>query len=330
MKSHQYDYRPEDLLKTLGLPAMACLLFAVMARLFTLLPFAPAPRPALDVDRAVMIQQIDSSAQSPPADWVLIGDSSCLMNLDAAQFTKLSGQQVINLGTLSFLNLETFSQLLAHYLSSHEQTPSKIVLLTHPDFVRKSSTSTAHTGAFEHYLQQTDHAYVANAGWSPRSWLGLPIVEGRLLGRLPIPLTGSFRDYYGFTTDLMRFMQAHQGSAVDPRTLQEDDLQGSSDYRVAKIHSRTAASLKAVIPGQTRFYVGLTPLPQDFVDRDFTEEYQALLADWVALFPGSIPLTELPPTLDKQHFATKTHLTEQAAKNYTQLLHEHLTSIGLQ
>ncbi len=328
MESHHYEFSRPDLLRILAIPAAGCITIAVLVRAFAMIPIVPAPRPALDVDRTVIVQQIDASTQAAPAETLLIGDSSCLMNVDATYLSQLSGENVINLGTLSFLGLESFAQLLTNYLESHERPPSQIVLLTHPDFVRKNSTSRAHTEAFNHYLQQEDHSYVSNATWDLRRWLGIHIVKGRLLGRLPLPLKGAFRDYYGFTTDLMAFMHAHNGSAVDPRTFQEDELKGSSDYRVAKYHSRSSTSMLSILSEQVDFYIGLTPLPQEFVDRAFSQEYEALLADWASLFPGSIVLSGLPPTLDKRHFSTKTHLNESATKDYTQRLHSHLTSLG--
>ncbi len=330
MESHQYLFTRSSLGEVLGIPLVGCIMLAILVRTVALLPFAPSPRPTLDVDRTVIVNQVDSSFDSAAADILLIGDSSCLMDVDAAYLSELSDTQVLNLGTLSFLSLESFSKLIANYLESHPTKPNKIVMLTHPDFVRKSSTSAAHTAAFDHYIEKADHPYVSNAAWNPRAWLGIHIVEGRVLGRLPLPLTGPFRDYYGFNRELIHHMDLHAGSAVDPRVLEMEDLKGSSDYRIAKTHFRNAEAFASVIPPEVPFYIGLTPLPQEFVKRDFRSEYQALLKEWAAVFPDSIPLLELPPTLDKQQFATKTPLNEQAATEYTRRLHEHLTSLATQ
>ncbi len=324
MKSHRYQIQRSDLFRALGLPLCGVLLIGLIVHLSSWLPFAPTPRPALDVDRTVIIQQIDSSETTTDAEILLIGDSSCLMNVDAALLEGLAKTRAINLGTLSFLDLDTFGSLLSHYLDHQTSPPKWIILLTHPDFVRKNSASQAHTNCFNRYLEKQDHLYNHTPPWSPEKYLGIHIVEGRLLARLPLPLNNAFGRYYGFTSDLSSFMVQHQGSAVDPRSLDLEQLKGSSDYRVARSHKRLAASFLERIPSGTAFFVGLTPVPKSFPQNDFVAEYQALLNEWARLFPGCIALSQLPPVLDNEYFATKTHLTQAAATHYTRVLLENI------
>ena len=312
------------MLTIVGLPIGGVLLLGMIIRLIGFIPFAPPPRPTLDVDRTVIVQQIDASNRADQADILLIGDSSCLMNIDAALLSEISGKQVTNLGTLSFLDIHTFSRLLRNSLSNQTKEPATIIFLVHPDFVRKKSSSKAHIETFDYYLNQKDHAYGYLASWDPRRLLGTHIVDGRILSRIPIPLSGSFAQFYGFTTELMDFMTRHNGSAIDPRRLQIDDLTGSADYRVAKFHSRQAPDLISAIPTSAKLYLGLTPIPESFPKGDFTEEYDRLLQDWSAVFTNAISLDKLPPTLDDAAFATKTHLTGKAAKEYTRILFEQI------
>jgi hypothetical protein len=322
MRSHLYNLPHRDMLTIIGLPIGGVLLLGLIIRLTVFLPFAPKPRPTLDVDRTVIVQQIDASRRTEQADILLIGDSSCLMNIDAALLSEISGRRAINLGTLSFLDLHTFSHLLSNYVSNQAKEPSTVIFLSHPDFVRKKSSSKAHIETFDYYINQKDHAYGYLPSWDPRRLLGTHIVDGRFISRMPIPLSGSFGQFYGFTTELMDFMIRHNGSAIDPRVLQIDNLKGSTDYRVAKFHSRQAPVLISAIPTSAKFYIGLTPVPESFPNGDFTVEYDRLLKDWSAEFPNAISLAELPPTLDDAAFATKTHLTGKAAQEYTRILFE--------
>ena len=322
MKSHCYHIQRSDLLTVLGLPLAGVLLLGFIVHASTWLPLGPEPRPTLDVDRTVIVQQIDSSEKITNAETVLIGDSSCLMNVDASYLQELTKTTVINLGTLSFLDLRIYARLLEHYLEHQSTPPKQIILLAHPDFVRKNSTSRAHIECFEHYLRKQDQNYTLGSAWAPGKYLGTYIVEGRLLARLPLPLNKAFGQFYGFTSNLSTFMDQHRGSAIDPRSLRPKDLTGSSDYRVATSHKRLADSLLKIIPAGTKLYVGLTPVPKSFPKNDFTLEYQRLLSNWSALFPECVPLAHLPPVLDDDQFATKTHLTQSAATDYTRTLLE--------
>lgn len=324
MKSHTYNLTLRKLLETVGLPLVGVLLIGFATRLVVLIPFAPVPRPTLDVDRTVIVHQIDESNRQSQADILLLGDSSCLMNVDAALLSELSGKNVTNLGTLSFLDIERFSKLLRNYISNQNEAPKKIIFLTHPDFVRKSSSSKPHIESFESYIDQEDHSYGFHAKWDPRHLLGTHIIEGRFISRLPIPLSGSFAHYYGFTTELRTFMEQHNGSATDPRILQIDDLSGSSDYRVARFHSRQASLLTSAIPASSMLYIGLTPVPKSFPKGDFKLNYKRLLQEWTGVFTNSISLNQLPPILDDSQFATKTHLTGSAAQEYTRILFSHI------
>ena len=75
---------------------------------------------ALDIDRVIISNKVELSKTVNNADVVFIGDSSCLMNVNADKFTKLSGMESLNLGTLSYLNFEfcqfTFFDFLVEFV----------------------------------------------------------------------------------------------------------------------------------------------------------------------------------------------------------------------
>lgn len=327
MESHSYQFQRNDLVGHAAVPVVAAGLIGLCVQLLAFFTIFPKPRPTLDVDRTVIVHQVDASQTAPPSDVILLGDSSCMMNIDAPALGEQLGLTPLNLGTLSFLDLATFGKLLEQYLTHHpSHTPQKIVLITHPDFIRKSSASDAHIAAFEHYVAGIDHYYGIGGVSDPRRWLGTHIIEGRFVSRLPIPLPGSFRDDYGFTTQLLAHMDQRLGSVYDPRELKAEDLRGSADYRVAKYHRRQAADFMAQLPEQTQLYVGITPVPESFPRGSFQESYDRLLADWAAIFPGSTALDDLPPTLEDSSFATKTHLKRTAVPAFTTILGQSIES----
>ena len=323
--NHGVNFQFADAARTLGVPLAVALLIGLSFRLGAWLGLLPPPRPMLDADRTVIVHQADASRKPSQAKVLLIGDSSCMMNVDAARLSELLGVDVLNLGSVRVLGLKAYSTLLANHLELNK--PEKIVLLVNPDFVRKNSPSKIHVDAFEHYLAGRDYDYGgADNLWDLRGVLGLHIVEGRLTGRLPMPLPKRFGDFYGFTSELYRYMDEHRGSAVDPRILNEGDLRGSGDYWVDKSYLKEAAMFAAAIPSETRLFVGLTPLPESFPGEGYASRYETLLSEWAAAFRKAIPLGGLPPTFSDERFATKTHLRPQAVGIFTERLHRELIS----
>jgi hypothetical protein len=241
--------------------------------------------------------------------------------VDAARLSELSGVSVRNLGTLSFLNVASFGSLLENYVGANSTPPEKIVLLVHPEFVRRNSPSRAHLASLENYLAATDFYYGVNRRFDLRRLLGVHIVEGRLLGRLPVPLPDRFGEEYGFTTDLMRYLENHQGSVADPRMLAPENLTGSSDYRIAKSHAVGIEKFMSAVPEGAQVYLGLTPLPESFPSSSYQSRYDALLSDWNAIFVGTEGLIGLPAVLEDNQFATKAHLKSEAALEYTETLY---------
>ena len=319
------NFQFADAAAAFGCPLAVVLLISLGFRLGAWLGFLPSPRPMLDVDRTVIIHQADASRKPSKAKVLLIGDSSCMMNVDAARLSELLGVDVLNLGSVRVLGLEAYSTLLANHLKFNK--PEKIVLLVNPNFVRKNSPSKVHVGAFNHYLAGRDYYYGTTKVWDLRRILGVHIVEGRLIGRLPLPLPKQFGDFYGFTTELYHYMEEHRGSAVDPRILNEKSLRGSSDYWVDPSYLEESAVFSASIPSATQLFVGLTPLPEFFSNKEFRAfRYKLLLRDWSATFPAAVPMNGLPPTLPDEYFATKTHLSPQAVGIFTERLHRELLS----
>src|SRR5688572_13413646 len=89
MRSHSYDFGPRDLLWLLGPPLIVVSVFAALMHLGAALRVLPKPRPTLDVDRTILIHKAEASKSRSDAQVILIGDSSCLMDVAARQLTEL-------------------------------------------------------------------------------------------------------------------------------------------------------------------------------------------------------------------------------------------------
>ena len=81
MRSHNCNFQWRDLVR-LALPSLVPLaVFAALMHGAAALGLLPAPRPALDTDRTILIHQVEASRARQEAEVVLIGDSSCLMDV---------------------------------------------------------------------------------------------------------------------------------------------------------------------------------------------------------------------------------------------------------
>ena len=75
MKSHTCECGLNELLRLLGRPLLAVGVFAVMMHGGARWRILPAPRPALDSDRTIVIHQAERSRAPADAEVLLIGDS---------------------------------------------------------------------------------------------------------------------------------------------------------------------------------------------------------------------------------------------------------------
>src|ERR1041385_1604285 len=99
MKSHEYDFALADMLELLGWPLAPVALFAAAMHLGATLNVLPLPRPTLDIDRTILMHQAEASQSRHDAEMLLIGDSSCLMDVSAKQLgaSPPEKHQVLNL-----------------------------------------------------------------------------------------------------------------------------------------------------------------------------------------------------------------------------------------
>ena len=315
MKSHHYVFDFKWLISHLGLPVIFIVIIASMLHLGARL--LPSPRATWDMDRTIMATKADLSSRDEGADIVLIGDSSCLMNIDASQLSELTGKKVINLGTVSFLDMKVFSHLLDRYLKAQSKLPSQVVLMVHPDFLRRSSPSKSHVAWINDYMAGRDHATKGESWSSVEYLLGVHVIRGRLLSWLPRPLSSAFGAYFGFTSNLESYMWDHQGSAVDPRSLKEADLKGSKEYRISTTNQNNAALFAQIIPEGTQLAVALSPTPASFADESLVPKLASILQDWKSALNAENSFETLPLALEDNKFANKTHLNPEASKTYT-------------
>ncbi len=322
MKSHSTEFDLRDLARTVAAPVATAATLVLLLHLAARAGALPSPRPTLDTDRTILVHQVDAARREPAADVVLIGDSSCLMDVSAAHLGARLQQSALNLGTLSYLDPAAYGRLLSEFTRRH--APKEIVLLMHPEALRRSESEAHHRLVLDHYLDGIDDSRPGSAQDAFNTWAGVTLVQGRLLARwLPTPLRGVYGAYYGFSRDLEVFMTRQRGSAVDPG---HEKIAGPAEYRLASTLERHSQALRAAVPPTCRLRVGLTPIPAGIAPPDFERQRNTLLEEWSRWLGPVTLLTNLPATLPNDAFARTTHLRPSAVTNYTEVLAAALTS----
>ncbi|MBI4659349.1 MAG: hypothetical protein HY735_10960 [Verrucomicrobia bacterium] len=327
MKSHEYEFSLFEVLKLAGAILAPLGMFALAMHLGATANLLPDPRPNLDIDRTILLHQAEASRSKHEADLVLIGDSSCLMDVSAPELAAaLPGHhRVLNLGTLSYLDLPAYASMLRHYTAANPNQLKILVLLMHPEALRRLAPE-------EHHVEMLNRHYSGADYCGPVSspmicWIGGPIFKGRLLSRLiPVPLAGAYGWKYGFTADLWEYLSAHDGSAVDPGKFDRATAKGNSEYSASLRLEAASRTFRAAVPTGVRLMVGMTPAPESFVPPTHGERYREMLSRWSQWLAADAALAGLPPTLPDDLFASTTHLDEAGQRLFTGILAQNLTA----
>jgi len=321
LRSHQCAFTERDLAEIVGAPLGVLLLLAALFHFAAAADWLPAPRPTLDMDRTLLIHQADSSRSAQDATVILIGDSSCLMDVSASDLTRHLGQPTLNLGLLSYLDLPSFGILVRNYAHANPERLETVVLLLHPESLRLQAPSAYHRAQLEDYLAGRDAHTAGWIGGRLQTALGAILVRGRLEARvIPAPLSGVYGRFYGFTRDFSRWLGAHRGSAIDPQRFDRTRAQGNAEYRLAPRLESESRLLRQCVPSGVRLVVGLTPAPRSFVRPDHEATCARILEQLAKWLKADAVLAGLPASMPDELFASVTHLTGEGQTLFTQRL----------
>jgi hypothetical protein len=327
MRSHSYDFRCKDLARVIGPPLVAMSLFAALAHGLTALHVLPPPRPTLDTDRTILVHQVEASRSPQAAEVVLIGDSSCLMDVSAPALGRRLGHPALNLGTLSYLDLKAYGALVQECARANPGRLRVLVLLLHPEALRRASPESYYVGLLQDLLKQKVSRANGDLHGEVVALLGLGYFRDCCLARvLPVPLAGAFGCRYGFTTDLDKYLTLHGGSLVEPET---KPFGGNAEYRLAASLQNAGRAFRAAVPPGCKLVAGITPAPEEFVRPTYRQDYPAMLEQWSQWLRADAALRGLPATLPGRYFAKTTHLNEGGMAVYTSLVASNLGMLHL-
>ncbi len=326
MKSHQYLITRALVARLLFTWLAPVLVLALLLRVGAWANLLPQPWPALDVERTILTHQALASKIPQPADVLFIGDSSCLMNVRGAELERVcqGGHRCLNLGTFSYVGFNGFASMLSRYAEANPGRVRTVVLLVHPQMLRVADPVPEYLLFLSDYYAAADHIDPTSFHSQLCALLGLNILQGRLLSRLPVALPHQYGRSYGFNLNLAAYMDQNRGSAADPHRYVPGPGQGNAEYRLSPALEPVAMGFKAALPVGASLVVGLTPIPESFAPEQYPQRYSELLGHWAQWLGADLVLTNAPATLPDAYFASPTHLNAQGAAHYSRLVAQDL------
>jgi hypothetical protein len=321
MKSHQYEVSGSDLARLAAYVAAPVVLFALLMRLGALCGLLPSPWPALDLDRTIVTHQAIASRNPDDADFVLTGDSSCLMDVSAVKLGQhLAGRhRPLNLGTFMYMGFGGYASMLARYNDVNPDRLRVVVLLVHPEMLRGIEPVSSYLLLLSDLYAGTDPGEPSSGHSQLCGLVGLNIFQNRFLSRCPLPLPGPYGRFYGFNLDLDHYMERARGSAVDPHQYVPAPGQGDAEYRLSPSLETACLAFRAAVPAKANLLVGLTPVPESFATANYPDKARQILLQFGQWLQAGC-LTNLPPTLPDALFAGTTHLNQRGSETYTEIL----------
>lgn len=326
LPSHRCEFTVTRLLRTLAGPVAAAALLAVVLHVAGAFQLLPQGAPG-NLDQALLREKVRLASDPNAAAPVLIlGDSSALMNVSARLLAEELGTPVLNLATLSHVDLAAQAELLRRHLATHPAAPTDLILLLHPEALWRGPGAQP---LGQHLRALLDQNAPGAPGATPSFQAPASLSEtlgGRLIREhliqalLPTPLRGAFGHAHGTTWEIARELRRQNGSLQDPSTFQPGSEAPRTEYRLDPAQCTASEALQAEVPATTRLWLGLTPSPESVTDARSVARRRSLLDAWARCLRPHQVLAQLPESQPDADFASLTHLRPAAVPAFTRRL----------
>lgn len=324
MKSHETLFTLKEAAKVLGAVVVPAILIASVVRLAASAQILPPPWPATDLEHTVLTHQALAARSATLATTLLVGDSSCLMDISADRLMSPSGSTALNLGTFMYVGFPGYATMLTTCLAANPTNVQRVIVLVHPEMLRGIEPVLQYQNFIAKVMSGEDVDDRSSAVAQVRGLFGLNILMNRIGARTPWALPGEYGRAYGFNLDLDAYMGRHNGSAFDPHLYRPGPAQGNADYRFSPSLESGCRILRAAVPPSTQLIAALAPIPESFAPRNYAPRAQRILAEWARALGADQALTNLSAVLPDDAFASTTHLNKRGAEAFTSELARHL------
>ena len=167
---------------------------------------------ALDPEVTVLVHQSLASRAAPPAEIVLVGDSTCLTGVDAQELSnQLPGRpRVLSLALFIWLDLEVYGEAVADFASAHPVQVRTVVLLVTPAKLGGMGESYGGRTMWQEVHQARRPSELPDQPGGERDWLGAQLLRRRILSHgLATPQHGTGASFFGFSSEIDAYMTEH-------------------------------------------------------------------------------------------------------------------------
>ncbi|MDX2287566.1 MAG: hypothetical protein NW217_01915 [Hyphomicrobiaceae bacterium] len=321
--------------------ALLILIGLVVFFAYRSLPEADKLRLAHDKTTSVVIYEQILRAQSlPDQDILFIGDSSCLMGIHVERLAaRLPGTpRVASLCSIAYLGPTGYARMLRTFLVERKKHAGRIVVVIHPDQVRRRK-------AWDAWVRFVDSGGQASPEQqqAPLALMTRMVEQYALDHVLSLPMKGTYGLYYGplqrFRDEVTTHGVASAPAPLGPRANAADLGDAGSQPKHCREnfrHPPTALyfaaldDLRALVAqvGAERFLVLFTPVPSNCLDPEIEANWARMKPDLVTRL-GLAPeqVIDMPVTYPLDVFESLTHLDRNGRLIYTDALAEKLSAM---
>jgi hypothetical protein len=324
MKGLECHFTVRDTLRCLLPTAIAFLCLVLLLRLSHRLGFLPVPPVALDPDTTVLAHQARASRSRDPARILLLGDSTCLVGVDALALSQQipSHPRVLSLALFIWLDLNAYAEALSNFAAANPGQVRAVVLLVVPHKLAQAGSQPGPMNQWRQFLHDDARSDGESDCQPWQSACGARLLRQRWLSRLmATPLGGDGASVLGFSSQIDAFMTEHRGSLIDlGPSFSRRRAPRLSEPHLAPEFETESRAFRAKVPPGAKLFLGLTPGVTGFSAPASREDRDELLRQWNRWMQADGLLTNLPPTLPKVCFSTTAHLNPIGQKRFTAAL----------
>lgn len=302
---------------------LACL--ALLPRAAGWLGLLPAPAVGWDPELTVLEHQLRAPEGAQGAEFVLVGDSTCLAGVDAALLSRqLPGNpEVRSLALYVWLGLDVYADLLSRYAASNSRPVRTVVLLVRRGKLTDDNLERQNEPVWRDAAAQ--RTAVTSSTPTLRDWSGAELLRRHLLSHvLHTPLRGGGAAFYGFSSEIDAYLRAHNGSlAVFGAGVPARPSEANSPVGATELTAVTIADSRVfrnTLPPGARLVIGLTPSVLSVASPNERAERDTLLRAWAGAVGADVILTNLPPAMPDIFFSAGDHLNEAGQAVFTKTL----------
>lgn len=296
------EYRVVEPIRAIGSRLLAIPVAALALVGLAAWGLLPKPRALENMEEAALTAKAELARRDAPAPWIVMGDSTCLMNFDARVLEAAFGVKAMNLGLWRHLTFDAYASLLrARTEAGHP--PNRILLIVHPASLQRSASDPSAHALLNALLRASPRPREGAFAVPTRA---ADAARDRLINRVLVrPLPTPYAVRHGNTGRLMRELLDTRGFLAAPDS-PSTPAHGRPDYALSPALAAALAAFRSAA-GDVEMVIALSPTRRSLALRD-TEERVAGIGTALAEALRPARMLELPALWEDADFFDTLHL----------------------